>query len=226
MTRPGRSTPAPPMLGKCGPRLDLRGLLAMVPVDFFGDRGYLVLGDIFNAHTYATPSGSRLMRRAGRRGHSGRSNGRHRRSVYGMNEPVGSTVMTDSSGNGLNGHRPERRSDRRRLRRRHRLHWVRRAPERTAVSPERVIQVPDNINLEPGNETFTIEIRYRTKEKFGNIIQKGQASTRRPVEDPEPAGHPVLPVHGLARPGCHRAQDAAEQQPMAQAHLRAAPRRR
>jgi hypothetical protein len=41
-----------------------------------------------------------------------------------------------------------------------------------------VIQVPDNINLEPGDQDFTVEIRYRTREKFGNIIQKGQAQSK------------------------------------------------
>ena len=45
-------------------------------------------------------------------------------------------------------------------------------------SPERIIQVPDNPNLEPGNGPFTIELRYRTQENFGNITQKGQAQTQ------------------------------------------------
>ena len=43
--------------------------------------------------------------------------------------------------------------------------------------PERIIQIPDNPYLDPGSGTFVIEIRYRTKEKFGNIIQKGQSHT-------------------------------------------------
>ena len=102
---------------------------------------------------------------------------------YEMNEPVGSTVMTDSSGNGLDatillsdqittgwvsydgaiGY-----------------HWLRRPPNEPPAQPQRVIQAPDNINLEPGlnSGTFTIEMRYRTKEKFGNITQKGQATTK------------------------------------------------
>lgn len=57
-------------------------------------------------------------------------------------------------------------------------HWVRRPPEQAPASPERIIQVPDHPRLDPGTGTFTIEIRYRTKEKFGNIIQKGQAQAR------------------------------------------------
>jgi hypothetical protein len=101
---------------------------------------------------------------------------------YEMNEPVGSLVMTDSSGFGLNGviqSSPEITTgfvfDGATG-----YHWVRRAPNQPPAVPQRIIQVPDNINLEPGPNvgTFTIEIRFRTKENFGNITQKGQATTR------------------------------------------------
>jgi hypothetical protein len=102
---------------------------------------------------------------------------------YEMNESQGSTVMTDSSGNGLNGTIVA--SDQ--------IttgvleydgsigyHWLRKAPNEPPADPSRIIQVPDNINLEPGSgfNTFTIEIRYRTKENFGNITQKGQATSK------------------------------------------------
>ncbi len=55
--------------------------------------------------------------------------------------------------------------------------WSRRAPEAGPPSPERVIQLPDSANLEPGNGAFTIEMRYRTGESYGNITQKGQSTT-------------------------------------------------
>ena len=102
---------------------------------------------------------------------------------YEMNEARGSTVMTDSSGNNLHGTIVA--SDQ--------IttgwvnydgaigyHWLRRPPNEPPADPSRVIQVPDNINLEPGSSdvTFTIEMRYRTSNKFGNIAQKGQATTR------------------------------------------------
>jgi hypothetical protein len=101
---------------------------------------------------------------------------------YEMNEPVGSNVMTDSSGNGLDGviqSSPEITTgfvfDGATG-----YHWVRRAPNQPPAVPERIIQVADNPNLEPGaaGGTFTIELRYRTKENFGNITQKGQATSR------------------------------------------------
>ena len=41
--------------------------------------------------------------------------------------------------------------------------------------PERVVQVPDNSALEPVNDDFTIEIRFRFTDKFGNMAQKGQS---------------------------------------------------
>lgn len=102
---------------------------------------------------------------------------------YQMNEPTGSSVMTGSSGIGLDG--TIALSDQ--------IttgwvsydgaigyHWLRRPPNEPPAEPERVIQVPDNLNLEPGPNTgtFTIEMRYRTKERFGNITQKGQATTK------------------------------------------------
>ncbi|MEZ5193136.1 MAG: hypothetical protein R2734_11860 [Nocardioides sp.] len=44
-------------------------------------------------------------------------------------------------------------------------------------SPEQIIQIP-TARCWTGADTFTIEIRYRTKEKFGNITQKGQSASR------------------------------------------------
>jgi PKD repeat protein len=97
---------------------------------------------------------------------------------YQMNEPTGSTTMTDGSGNGLDapvdlaGVQPGAMYAAATG-----YNWTRRSPATLPVEPQRVIQVPDDPNLEPGAKAFTIEIRYRTKEKFGNIVQKGQANT-------------------------------------------------
>jgi hypothetical protein len=98
-----------------------------------------------------------------------------------MNEPAGSTVMTNSVGgvngaivpssdittgvdfDGATGYQ-----------------WSRRPPNLPPAFPAHVIQVPDDSSLEPGSgyTSFTVEIRYRTKEKFGNITQKGQSASR------------------------------------------------
>ncbi len=99
-------------------------------------------------------------------------------AFYEMNEAFGTTVMHDSGPNGLNapvdptgidsGQAYDGATG---------YNWAFRPPEQAPPSPERVIQIPDNLLLEPGNGPFTIELRYRSKEKFGNITQKGQAAS-------------------------------------------------
>ena len=145
-------------------------------------------------------------------------------AFYEMNEPAGTTVMTGQRpGNGSTapvdptGVSPASTFDGATG-----YNWVHRPPEQAPPSPERVIQVPDNTNLEPGNRPFTIELRYRTQENFGNITQKGQApDPGRPVEDPGTRRHPVVPVQGLGWPGRDRCEDAAQRRAVAQPHLRA-----
>jgi hypothetical protein len=102
---------------------------------------------------------------------------------YEMNEPAGASVMTDSSANGLHGAivlSAQITTGWVSYDGAIGYHWLRRPPNDPPASPERVIQVPDNANLEPGSATgtFTIEMRYRTSNKFGNIAQKGQARSR------------------------------------------------
>lgn len=99
-------------------------------------------------------------------------------ALYEMNEPAGATVMVDSSGNGLNGTIDQAGLDTGvAFDSSIGYEWAFRSPTAPPASPERVIQVPDNPRLDPLNDTFTVEIRYRTKYKFGNIIQKGQSAT-------------------------------------------------
>ena len=99
---------------------------------------------------------------------------------YEMDEPAGATVMTDSIG-GVNGTIVPSNQvttgvvfDNATG-----YNWARLVPNTPPAVPEHVVQVPDDPSLEPGSSytTFTVELRYRTKEKFGNIAQKGQATT-------------------------------------------------
>ena len=99
-----------------------------------------------------------------------------------MNEPKGSTVMTDSSGHHLNG----------RIVASNQItagvvfngatgyHWLTRSPTAPPAQPERVIQVPDNdlLDITDQSVTYTLEFRYRTTHKYGNIMQKGQSTTK------------------------------------------------
>lgn len=97
-------------------------------------------------------------------------------ALWQMNEPFGATVMYDSGPNHLNGViDPSGVTSGFTYGGATGYDWIRRPPTTPPASPERVIQVPDNPLLDAGTGTFTLEIRYRTKEKFGNIIQKGQA---------------------------------------------------
>lgn len=99
-------------------------------------------------------------------------------AYFAMDEPPGTTVMTDSGPAGVHapvdpagvtsGFTFDGATG---------YSWPRRAPEAWPPSPERIIQVPDDPAVEPGDGPFTIELRYRTQESFGNITQKGQAQT-------------------------------------------------
>ncbi|MFT3871420.1 MAG: PKD domain-containing protein [Nocardioides sp.] len=97
---------------------------------------------------------------------------------YQMDEPAGSTVMLDSSGNGNDGTvNPAGVETGGVFDGATAYNWPYRLPTEPPASPERIVQVPDDIALEPGNDDFTIELRLRFTNKFGNIAQKGQATT-------------------------------------------------
>jgi PKD repeat protein len=99
-------------------------------------------------------------------------------AMYEMNEPQGSTVMIDSSGNGNDGQvNPAGVETGGVYDGATAYNWPFRSPTAPPASPERVVQVPDDIALEPGGQDFTIEIRIRFTDKFGNVAQKGQAQT-------------------------------------------------
>ena len=95
-----------------------------------------------------------------------------------MNEPGGATTMIDSGPNGLHAAVDQSGLDTGvSFDGATGYAWAYRVPTAPPKSPERVIQIPDNPNLDPRGDTFTVELRYRTREKFGNITQKGQSAT-------------------------------------------------
>ena len=58
--------------------------------------------------------------------------------------------------------------------------WDRHSPDAGIYyGAAHLIMVPDAADgsLDPGSGNFSVEIRYRSTDKFGNIIQKGQART-------------------------------------------------
>src|SRR3954454_13327895 len=92
-----------------------------------------------------------------------------------LNEPRGATVAHDSSGLGHNGkigsHLVMNGSY---------GHWDLHLPaEHVFYGAKHLIVVPDaaDHSLDPGTGNFSVEIRFRTHESFGNVIQKGQAGS-------------------------------------------------
>lgn len=90
-----------------------------------------------------------------------------------LNEPAGSTVAVDSSGLGHNG----------RIGSHIRMNgvyadWDRHAPSTNPYFGEDHLIIVDDAadgSLDPGTGNFSVEFRYRSTDKFGNILQKGQA---------------------------------------------------
>ena len=59
-------------------------------------------------------------------------------------------------------------------------HWDRHSPaEHVYYGARHLIVVPDaaDHSLDPGSGNFSVEIRFRTDDSFGNVIQKGQAAS-------------------------------------------------
>jgi PKD repeat protein len=98
-------------------------------------------------------------------------------ALWSMDEPAGSTVLKDSSGNGRNGavgaevvtgalyagatgHR-----------------FATHLPTDQEYVPGHVNLVPHSTDFNPDAGDFSFTIRYRTTYSFGNILQKGQGAT-------------------------------------------------
>jgi concanavalin A-like lectin/glucanase superfamily protein len=93
----------------------------------------------------------------------------------GLNEPVGALTAVDSSGLGHNGAIGSHV-----VMNGEYAHFDRHPPgEGIPYGYDHLITIPDAADgsLDPGAGNFSVEIRYRTKENFGNVIQKGQART-------------------------------------------------
>ena len=95
-----------------------------------------------------------------------------------MNEPAGSQVMVDSSGNGRNGVIGANVQEGTALQgggTGYRFPYLR--PNTPPADPEHLVVVPHSNALNPGTGDFAVEFRMRTTHNFGNVIQKGQAGS-------------------------------------------------
>jgi hypothetical protein len=99
-----------------------------------------------------------------------------RMAVWPMDEPAGSTWMTDASGHGHHGQiGPEVGTG---LPAEYGMgyRFERLEPDTPPARPGHLVSVADHSDLDPGDRDFAVTIRLRTTHKFGNIIQKGQAT--------------------------------------------------
>lgn len=95
-----------------------------------------------------------------------------------LNEPVGATTMIDSSINGLHGDIGTEVVTGATFDGASGYRFARLPPNTPPAHPEHIVRVPHDERLNPGTEDYTVEVRYRTKNAFGNLIQKGQAGSR------------------------------------------------
>ena len=100
----------------------------------------------------------------------------HVMAVWPMNEHAGDGWMADASGRGHHGRiGPEVA---------HGLsteppigyRFERLEPDTPPARPGHLVVVPDHTDLDPAERDFAVTVRLRTSRKFGNIIQKGQAT--------------------------------------------------
>ncbi|MEV6635040.1 laminin G domain-containing protein [Actinoplanes sp. NPDC051470] len=72
---------------------------------------------------------------------------------------IGSEVVTGVRAGGVTGYR-----------------FARVVPDVPPPRPGHIITVSDSSDLDPGNRNYAVTLRFRTTGKFGNIVQKGQAT--------------------------------------------------
>lgn len=97
-------------------------------------------------------------------------------ALWQMSEPAGATVLQDASGHGVTGSIGSAVVTGKTEAGVGYFHWVYAAPNKPPAKPERLVEITDN-RLDPGTGDYAITVRYRTKNAFGNIVQKGQATT-------------------------------------------------
>ncbi|MCW3818373.1 PKD domain-containing protein [Micromonospora sp. DR5-3] len=98
-------------------------------------------------------------------------------AFWSMDEPAGSTVLTDSSGNGRNGTVGAEVVTGVRYAGSTGHRFATHLPSDMEYVPGHVDLVPHSTDFNPDAGDFSFTIRYRTTYSFGNILQKGQGAT-------------------------------------------------
>ncbi len=94
-----------------------------------------------------------------------------------MNEAPGSHTMIDSGPNHINGTIGAAVQTGASFGGATAYRWAFTSPTAPPAKPERLVQVPNNSKLNPGSGNYTVTMRYRTSQHFGNMVQKGQAGS-------------------------------------------------
>lgn len=95
----------------------------------------------------------------------------HTLAVWEMNERSGARVMRDGSGHDMDGRIGRDVGTGGGYYRFERLE-----PDTPPTHPGHLALVDDDRDLDPGSRDFAIALRLRTRDSFGNIVQKGQAT--------------------------------------------------
>jgi Laminin G domain len=99
-------------------------------------------------------------------------------AVWQMNEPASASTMTDSSGNQITGTIGSRVAVGTRLSgggSGYRFPY--RQPNKPPADPQHLVVVAHHGRLNPGTGAFAVQVRLRTTQSFGNLIQKGQSAS-------------------------------------------------
>ncbi|MEU4218163.1 laminin G domain-containing protein [Actinoplanes sp. NPDC026623] len=97
-------------------------------------------------------------------------------ALWNMNEWPGSRTMADSSGNRLTGRIGLEVGTGTQISGATGYRFDRLEPDSPPTHPGHLVTVSDSSDLDPGTRDFTLTVRLRTVHKFGNIVQKGQAT--------------------------------------------------
>jgi hypothetical protein len=93
-----------------------------------------------------------------------------------MNEPAGARTMADSSGHGHRGTIGKEVITGVRAAGATGYRFSRLEPDTPPPHPGHIVTVPDSSALDPGTRDYAVTFRFRTTGKFGNVVQKGQAT--------------------------------------------------
>jgi hypothetical protein len=98
--------------------------------------------------------------------------------VYLMDEASDASVMTDGGPAGLDGTIGADITTGMRVKGATGYQFPEVDPRTTQTRPGHLATIPDSASLDPGEERYSVEIRYRTQSANGaNLIQKGQAKS-------------------------------------------------